>query len=113
MIETEFPLYGEIGTTVTAQAKAYDHYHVNESAQGAVMFGTVEAPTAGSDGAPQILTLRVCYDLELLTVAYELNGGKGADSVDYGTVTVKYGDSVLVKAAPTREVYFHRMESRK
>ena len=39
------------------------------------------------------------------TVSYDLNGGTAADGVDYGPESVNSGDSVLTKAAPTKEGY--------
>lgn len=43
--------------------------------------------------------------LNKYTVAYDLNGGKGADDVDYADQTVVEGAEVTVKAAPSRDGY--------
>ena len=40
------------------------------------------------------------------TVSYDLNGGTGADGVDYGSEIVAEGSSVTVKAAPSRSGYY-------
>ena len=84
---TEFPLYGEIGTTVTAVPKTYEHYHVNH--EKSTMTGTVKMPSTGTDNTLEILTLQVYYDLDTVTVSYDLNGGTGKDGVSYEPVTVQ------------------------
>ena len=100
---TEFPLYGEIGTTVTAVPKIYEHYHVNHEKSN--LTGIVKMPTAGEDGTPEILTLQVYYDLDTVTVSYDLNGGTGKDGISYAPETVKYGASVTIKDAPSKSGY--------
>ena len=40
------------------------------------------------------------------TVSYDLNGGTGADGVDYGSEIAAAGSSVTVKAAPSRSGYY-------
>ena len=59
--ETEFPLYGEIGTTVNATAKTYNNYVYDPNYEGTVASGVVIMPTAGDDGKPIILTLKLYY----------------------------------------------------
>lgn len=100
LVETEFPLYGEIGSTVSAAEKTYEHYHLNS--EKSLMSGQVIMPEQENSGV-KILTLAVYYDLDLFPVSYDLNGGKGADGVDYSTETVKYGSEVTVKAQPARD----------
>ncbi len=41
----------------------------------------------------------------MYTVTYDLNGGTGADGVDYSAQTVAGGTEITVKAAPTRSGY--------
>ena len=100
---TEFPLYGEIGATVSAVPKTYEHYHVNNEKSN--LTGIVEMPTAGEDGAPEMLTLKVYYDLDTVTVSYDLNGGTGKDGVSYAPETVKQGATVTIKDAPSKSGY--------
>ena len=100
---TEFPLYGEIGATVTAVPKTYEHYHVNH--EKSTMTGTVKMPSTGTDGTLEILTLQVYYDLDTVTVSYDLNGGTGKDGISYAPETVKYGASVTIKDAPSKSGY--------
>ena len=47
--ETEFPLYGKIGSTVNAVPKSYDGYTYDESYSGTVASGTVTTPTVSGD----------------------------------------------------------------
>ncbi len=100
---TEFPLYGEIDATVTAVPKTYEHYHVNH--EKSTMTGTVKMPSTGTDGTLEILTLQVYYDLDTVTVSYDLNGGTGKDGISYDPETVKYGASVTIKDAPSKSGY--------
>jgi uncharacterized repeat protein (TIGR02543 family) len=102
LAETESSLYDAVGATVTATAKEYEHYHVNEDAS--TLSGTVVDSTPDGDDEV-ILTLKVYYDLNTVAVSYDLNGGTGADGVDYNTVSVKYGTTVILNTAPTREGY--------
>ncbi len=57
----------------------------------------VWALDANSDGIPD--------HQAVYTVAYNLNGGTGASGVSYAKKQVKPGDTVTVKAAPTRSGY--------
>ena len=59
--ETEFPLYGAVGQTVTAVPKQWAGRHVNEARS--VLAGTVVLPVA-ENGTVQVLVLRVYYDLD-------------------------------------------------
>ena len=59
--ETEFPLYGAVGQTVTAVPKQWAGRHVNEARS--VLAGTVTLPVA-ENGTVQVLVLRVYYDLD-------------------------------------------------
>ena len=103
LFEAEFPLYAAVETTVNAVARTYEHYHLNASADGTLMSGSVTRPVQGPDGRPQILTLKLFYDLDTYTVSYDLNGGTAPDGVDYDAETVIRGASVTVKAAPVRD----------
>ena len=40
-----------------------------------------------------------------VSVAYDLNGGKGAEGIDYSDELYRIGDKVTVKAAPSRQDY--------
>jgi uncharacterized repeat protein (TIGR02543 family) len=88
----------KIGATVTATANTTDHYQLNE--ERSTLTGTV-TPFSGAEDQ---LILPLYYDLDTVTVTYDLNY-EGADSTDYPTETVKYGSTVTVKAAPSREGY--------
>ncbi len=57
--ETEFPLYGEIGTTVEATVKTYEGCHVNSGLS--TLTGEVVLPTQ-VDGEVSYLVLKVYYD---------------------------------------------------
>lgn len=59
--ETEFPLYGAVGQTVTAVLKQWAGRHVNEARSA--LAGTVTLPVA-ENGTVQVLVLRVYYDLD-------------------------------------------------
>lgn len=102
LVETEFPLYGEIDTTVTASPKNFDHYHVNTDKS--VSSGVVTLPVEGEDG-PQILSLSLYYDLDTRTVSYDLSSGQGASGQDYSDKSVKYGATLTIQNAPVREGY--------
>jgi uncharacterized repeat protein (TIGR02543 family) len=103
LLETEEPQTGKIGSTVTATPKALEgdleHYHVNEDAS--TLSGQVYLQES-EEAAP--LTLKVYYDLDTVTVSYDLNGGDAGDT-DYSEETMKYGSTVTVKAEPTRTGY--------
>ena len=60
LVDTEFPLYGELDTTVNATAKTYENYKTNT--EESTMTGSVIMPEVSGDGV-QILTLKVYYDL--------------------------------------------------
>ena len=64
LAETEFPLYGPIGETVSATPKDYRGYTLNLNHPDCVASGTVVLPTI-PEGAesPEILTLKLYYDL--------------------------------------------------
>ncbi len=103
-------LYGEIGATVTAAAKAYDHYRMNRDTSAATLSGQVLAPTAGANGAPQILTLKVYYDRESYPVAYALNGGKHfAYIIGYADGTVR--PEANISRAEVAAVFFRLLKS--
>ena len=99
LVETEFPLYGEIGAAVTATVRQYDHYHVNRDQS--LLSGEVVMPKLSGDQV-ELLVLKVYYDIDTVTVRYDLNGAVGAG---YEQESVKYGASVTVKEPPEREGY--------
>ena len=100
---TDFPLYGEIGATITAVAKDYstDHYHLSGEAPS----GMVTVPSVADGELTNMLVLKVYYDLDTYIIQYELAGGSGAAGVDYEAKTVKYGGAITLLAAPTRSGY--------
>lgn len=57
--ETQFPLYGEIGKNVTAVAKSYDGYSVNQTKS--TFTGVVIKPVV-ENGEIKCLTLKIYYD---------------------------------------------------
>lgn len=58
---------GTTGASVTATAKSYEHFSLNDSAVGAVPTGEIAA-----DGS---LVLKLYYDRETFTVTYDPDGG--------------------------------------
>ncbi len=99
--ETEFPLYGKVGETVIANEKEYEHYHVN--GDKSTISGIVTEPVIDGSGKPELLVLKLYYDIDTVTVFYNLNGGNGAAGTDYSAQTVKYGSSVTVKESPSKD----------
>ncbi len=101
LAETEFPLFAELGTTVDAQAKTFEHYVFDETNENNVLSG--EVILVPTEGEPEILTLKVYYKLESVTVTIDLGDGKSE------TVVVPYGTKVADVLAqieqPTREGY--------
>ena len=81
------------GAEVTAVEKTYTGFTLDEDAEGTIATGIV-----AGDGS---LVLKLFYARNTYTVSYNLNGGTGADGVDYDPQTFKYGEPVTVKAAPT------------
>lgn len=102
LAETDFPLYGEVGTTVEAEVKTYEHYHLNGEAS--TLSGEVVLPIV-EDGEEKMLVLKAYYDLDTVTLSYDLNQGVGADGASYEPESVRYGASLVVGPAPTRDGY--------
>lgn len=100
LADTDFPLYGKIGEKVTAAPKGYDGYHLNEGRSE--LDGTVFIPHE-QDGKPVYLVLKAYYDLDQVTLHYDLNGGTGAEGVDYDDKTLPIGTKVTAADAPTLE----------
>lgn len=98
--ETDFPLYGKIGSEVQAKANNYAHYSLDKVMSTSK--GTVTQVTTNKDGQPEYLVLRMYYNLEKNTVSYDLNGGNGTG---YNTQEVLFGNGVEVKKAPTKEYH--------
>ena len=100
LADTDFPLYGKIGEKVTATPKGYDGYHIN--AGQSELTGTVFMPYE-QDGKPVYLVLKAYYDLDQVKLHYDLNGGAGAEGVDYNDKTLPIGTEVTAADAPTLE----------
>lgn len=102
--DADFPLYGEIGSTVAAMLKDYAHYHVNESRSA--LSGTVVRPTIGPDGQPQYLILQVYYDPDTFTVTYT-DGVEGKEVFpDQAAGNLPYGaDTPAFEGTPVRSGY--------
>lgn len=88
------PLTGATDAEVTAAARNYDHFALNESAAGTVSSGVIAA-----DGS---LVLRLYYDRETLRVTFD--AGEGGTLTDEAEKTFRYGQRFSV-AAPTRPDY--------
>ena len=98
LADTDFPLYGKIDTQVSATPKGYSRHHLNT--ERSLLTGTVFKPYE-QDGKPVYLVLKAYYDLDRLTLNYDLNGGVGADGIDYAKQTLPAGTKVTVNAAPS------------
>ena len=64
--------------------------------------GTVFMPYE-QDGKPVYLVLKAYYDLDQVKLHYDLNGGAGAEGVDYNDKTLPIGTEVTAADAPTLE----------
>jgi uncharacterized repeat protein (TIGR02543 family) len=101
LADTDYPLYGQLNTEVSAEAKDYAHYHVSTSNSNTVLKGTVFTPALGEDKkSVNLLTLKVYYDLDTCTVTYEPNNGAAST-----TTTVKYGETETLAEAPEKAGY--------
>ena len=88
------PLTGATDAEVTAAARNYDHFALNESAAGTVSSGVIAA-----DGS---LVLRLYYDRETLRVTFD--AGEGGTLTDEAEKTFRYGQTFSV-TDPTRPDY--------
>lgn len=88
------PLTGATDAEVTAAARHYDHFALNESAAGTVSSGVIAA-----DGS---LVLRLYYDRETLRVTFD--AGEGGTLTDNAEKTFRYGQTFSV-TDPTRSDY--------
>ena len=88
------PLTGATDAEVTAAARNYDHFVLNESAAGTVSSGVIAA-----DGS---LVLRLYYDRETLRVTFD--AGESGTLTDEAEKTFRYGQTFSV-TAPTRPDY--------
>ena len=88
------PLTGATDAEVTAVARNYDHFVLNESAAGTVPSGVIAA-----DGS---LVLRLYYDRETLRVTFD--AGEGGTLTDEAEKTFRYGQTFSV-TDPTRPDY--------
>ena len=87
-------LTGATDAEVTAAARNYDHFVLNESAAGTVSSGVIAA-----DGS---LVLRLYYDRETLRVTFD--AGEGGTLTDSAEKDFRYGQRFSV-SAPTRPDY--------
>ncbi|MBQ4051708.1 MAG: hypothetical protein IJD13_08760, partial [Oscillospiraceae bacterium] len=55
--------FGKLGATVEAEILEVEDYILNSAWEESVLSGEVVMPTAGEDGAPVILTLKVYYEI--------------------------------------------------
>lgn len=88
------PLTGATDAEVTAAARNYDHFVLNESAVGTVSSGVIAA-----DGS---LVLRLYYNRETLRVTFD--AGEGGTLTDEAEKTFRYGQTFSV-TDPTRPDY--------
>lgn len=88
------PLTGATDAEVTAAARNYEHFVLNESAAGTVSSGVIAA-----DGS---LVLRLYYDRETLRVTFD--AGEGGTLTDEAEKTFRYGQTFSV-TDPTRPDY--------
>lgn len=98
--ETE-TLVGELKSTVTAVAKDYAHYSENTKHSGRIPSGVVVMPEV-KDGEVVVLTLKLYYDLDRVTLSYDLNGGIFFKAHQYDDQTVRYGTKLTAEEAPFR-----------
>ncbi len=88
----------ELGSEVTAEEKDYDHYVLNK--EKSKLSGTVIKPKVegeGENAKVNILTLKVYYDLDEHTVAFDLKDGSEAS-----VQTIKHGKTAEKPADPGR-----------
>ena len=97
LAEEDFPLYDEIGKEVVASSKKYEYYSYNE--EKSINKGIVKII---SKDDPDYLILKLYYDLDTYNIHYDLNGGTSNTKYDE---TILYGDTTIIKSAPTRENY--------
>ncbi|MBQ4506914.1 MAG: S-layer homology domain-containing protein [Firmicutes bacterium] len=104
LYETEFPLVGELGSTVNASVKDYsgEHYLRTPNAELSKLSGVVVMPSvpagapAGSE--PEILVLKVYYDLEEHCLSYDANDASypsaPAATGSMPSVSARHGETV-------------------
>ena len=90
LAETEHSA-GEIGNTVTATPKAYDGFTYNASIS--TVSGTLKKIGSPAD----IVTLKLCYDVNVYTVSLDTNGGTIADGKEITGYT--YGTGAVLPTA--------------
>jgi uncharacterized repeat protein (TIGR02543 family) len=90
--------FGTLDATVTAEVRSYEHYTVDT--ERSTLDGTVAMPVIDTNGAVQVLTLKVYYALDSVTVTYDL-----AYDEHTSTTILKYGASEALAEAPTRTGY--------
>lgn len=81
LTDTEFPLYGAIGSSVTASPKSYEHYHVNKGVSE--LSGLVIKPVT-ENGEVKTLVLKVYYDRDTVNAAVDKDTASG-NAGDSGT----------------------------
>ncbi len=90
--DTQFPLYGKVGSTVSATAKSYSGYTLNT--EMTVSSATLEEATVGDDGALYLTTLAFYYDLNRNTVTF-MNGNN-----EWGSATCIHGRTLGIVGMP-------------
>ena len=103
LYETEYPLYGDVGSTVAAEAKDYsaEHYHFSEGNENNVLSGQISL-----EGIPEeqqddsVLTLKLYYDLDTCTVTFDTDGGTKIPAQ-----TVRWGETAQRPANPKKQEY--------
>ena len=92
--DVDFPLYGEVGTEVTAEAGDYEHYTLNPEHEDYQASGIVTVPQLGADAQePTVLTLKLYYNLDRHTVTFKSDDRGILDGTEVEiTGTYKYGE---------------------
>lgn len=90
VIDSEVSGTKPAGETVEAEARSYEHYHLNE--EKSQLSGTVTESG---------LVLNVFYDLDVFTVSIDLDGGS-LENIQPET-EVKYGTAFTLPAEPTKD----------
>ena len=101
--DVDFPLYGEVGTEVTAEARNYEHYALNPAHEDYQASGVVTLPRMEAGALePTVLTLKLYYKLDRYTVTYtdgvdgeELFQDQVYESLLFGTSTPAFTGTLL------------------
>ena len=92
--DVDFPLYGEVGTEVTAEAGDYEHYTLNPEHEDYQASGIVTVPGLETDAQElTVLTLKLYYNLDRYTVTFKSDDRGILDGTEVEiTGTYKYGE---------------------